>query len=242
MGVLKDPRQERDTHTCVSIALLYSNLSGSRRKLTTGTTLARTAATTKSSTTAAATGTKTSGTDVLDALAGVAWAGLDGAPGGGIGRTNGRATTTTSATRRRRSTTSTSTSTATAGGDADRAVVERGRRAVLLLGEELLPPGRVAVEQAQHLLGLAVVGHLVLELAALLGEGAGAVVDPLVAVDLVAAVVVVGVGRSAGDGARGVAVVDASGGVGEDDGACGWAGGAMGAVGRGGDDGVNAVL
>lgn len=52
------------------------------------------------------------------------------------------------------------------------------------LGLHLLPPGGVAVEQAQLLLGLLVVGHLVLVLAALLGEGAGAVVDPLVAVDL----------------------------------------------------------
>lgn len=42
------------------------------------------------------------------------------------------------------------------------------------------------MEQAQALLGLAVAGHLVLELAALLGEGAGAVVDPLVTVDLLA--------------------------------------------------------
>lgn len=50
----------------------------------------------------------------------------------------------------------------------------------------LLPPGGVTVEEAQTLLSLAVAGHLVLELAALLGEGADAIVDPLVAVNLLA--------------------------------------------------------
>lgn len=56
----------------------------------------------------------------------------------------------------------------------------------VLLSALLLPPGGISVEQAQALLGLAVAGHLVLELAALLGEGAGAVMDPLVTVDLLA--------------------------------------------------------
>lgn len=55
-----------------------------------------------------------------------------------------------------------------------------------LLGTLLLPPGRVPVEQAQALLRLAIGGHLVLKLAALLGEGTGAVVDPLVTVNLLA--------------------------------------------------------
>lgn len=55
-----------------------------------------------------------------------------------------------------------------------------------LLGALLLPPGGIPMEQTQALLGLAVARHLVLELAALLGEGAGAVVDPLVTVDLLA--------------------------------------------------------
>lgn len=54
----------------------------------------------------------------------------------------------------------------------------------LQLGDATLPPGGVAVEQTQAHLGLPVVGHLVLVLAALLSKGANAVVDPLVAVDL----------------------------------------------------------
>lgn len=56
----------------------------------------------------------------------------------------------------------------------------------VLLSALLLPPGGVSMKQAQALLGLAVARHLVLELAALLGEGAGAVMDPLVTVDLLA--------------------------------------------------------
>ena len=48
----------------------------------------------------------------------------------------------------------------------------------------LAPPHRQAVKETQLVLGSSVKGHLVLELAALLGKGAGAVVNPLVAVDL----------------------------------------------------------
>jgi hypothetical protein len=55
------------------------------------------------------------------------------------------------------------------------------------VGLVLLPPGREAVEQAQLVLREPVHGHLVLVLAALLGEGAHALVHPLVAVDLGAA-------------------------------------------------------
>lgn len=57
----------------------------------------------------------------------------------------------------------------------------------LLLDGLLLPPGRVCMGQAQTPLGLSVVRHLVLVLAALLGEGTGSVVDPLVTVDLLTA-------------------------------------------------------
>ena len=53
-------------------------------------------------------------------------------------------------------------------------------------GHILLPPGWVAVEQAKGVLGLLVVGHLVFELAALLVEGAYALMNPFVAVDLFA--------------------------------------------------------
>ena len=48
----------------------------------------------------------------------------------------------------------------------------------------LAPPHRQAVKETQLVLGSPVKGHLVLELAALLGKSAGAVVNPLVAVDL----------------------------------------------------------
>ena len=81
----------------------------------------------------------------------------------------------------------------TTGTETDRTIID-GQRA-LLLDRLLLPPARVSVEQAQLLLGLSVVRHLVLVLAALLGEGAGSVVDPLVAVDLLAP------GAAAGAGA-----------------------------------------
>lgn len=57
-------------------------------------------------------------------------------------------------------------------------------QANVLLSTHLLPPARISVEQAQAVLALLVAGHLVLELAALLGEGAGTIVDPLVAVNL----------------------------------------------------------
>lgn len=49
---------------------------------------------------------------------------------------------------------------------------------------EVLPPLGEPVEEAERLLGGLVKGHLVLVLAALLGEGTGAVVNPLVTVDL----------------------------------------------------------
>lgn len=52
------------------------------------------------------------------------------------------------------------------------------------VGLVLLPPGGEAVEQAELVLGDLVEGHLVLVLAALLGECAHALVHPLVAVDL----------------------------------------------------------
>lgn len=68
------------------------------------------------------------------------------------------------------------------------------------------------MEQAQTHLGLLVGRHLMLELAALLGEGAGAVVDPLVAVNLLALAQVVVTGQD--DGA---AAGLASGGRGIDD-------------------------
>ena len=52
------------------------------------------------------------------------------------------------------------------------------------LGLVLLPPGGEAVEEAELVLGGLVEGHLVLVFAALLREGADALVHPLVAVDL----------------------------------------------------------
>ena len=55
------------------------------------------------------------------------------------------------------------------------------------LGLVLLPPGGVAVEEAELVLGDLVKGHLVLILTSLLGEGADALVYPLVAVDFGAA-------------------------------------------------------
>lgn len=51
----------------------------------------------------------------------------------------------------------------------------------------LAPPDGETLEQAEGFLGVLVEGHLVLVLAALLGEGADALVDPLVAVDLLLA-------------------------------------------------------
>lgn len=57
----------------------------------------------------------------------------------------------------------------------------------LQLGLLLFPPRRQAVEQPQRGLRGAVERHLVLEAAALLREGAGPLVHPLVAIDLVAA-------------------------------------------------------
>lgn len=214
------------------------------KRLTTSTTLARTGTRRKGTTTTAATRTSTesSRANILDALAGVTWAVVDGAPGVGIGRTNHR---TSSAARSR------------AGGAQVNGTVIDGRHGALLLGEELLPPDGVAVEQAQLLLGLLVVGHLVLELAALLGEGAGAVVDPLVAVDLVTPVGGGVVGRPVVGDSGAVAfsvtvaiavavavvavvlVVDHAAGR-EDDSAGG--GGAVVAAGGGRDDGIDAVL
>jgi glycerol uptake facilitator-like aquaporin len=49
---------------------------------------------------------------------------------------------------------------------------------------EILPPLGEPMEEAERLLSCLVKGHLVLVLAALLGKGTGAVVNPLVAVDL----------------------------------------------------------
>lgn len=96
-----------------------------------------------------------------------------------VGRNYGAAQATAENTSRNRS-----REAATGGTDANRAVVDSQR--TLLLNSLLLPPGRVSVEQAQLLLGLTIVGHLMLVLATLLGEGASAIVDPLVAVDLLA--------------------------------------------------------
>lgn len=48
----------------------------------------------------------------------------------------------------------------------------------------LLPPGGIPEEQTQLMLRRLVAGHFVFVLAALLGEGADALVDPFVAVDL----------------------------------------------------------
>ncbi len=62
----------------------------------------------------------------------------------------------------------------------------------------LAPPQRQAMKETQLVLSSPVEGHLVLELAALLGKGAGAVVNPLVAVDL-GALVSIRVGRAGDD-------------------------------------------
>lgn len=56
----------------------------------------------------------------------------------------------------------------------------------VLLRTFFLPPSGVSMEQTQALLGLAIAGHLVLELASLLSEGAGAIMDPFIAVNLLA--------------------------------------------------------
>lgn len=166
---------------------------------------------------------------------------LDRSPGAAVpDRTNrGVATNTRSSTQRAGTSRSRdrgpgTNSTPAPRDDIDGAVID-GSHGALLLGEELLPPGGVSVEQAQLLLGLLVVGHLVLELAALLGEGAGAVVDPLVAVDLVA---------PAGGGGRGVGPDDGGGRGGGDDGgaSCGVAVAGDLLLGGAGDDGVDAGL
>lgn len=68
------------------------------------------------------------------------------------------------------------------GGDVYRAVVNAERS--LLLDCLLLPPGWVAVEEAELLLRLAVMRHFVLVLTTLLGKSTSAIMDPLVAVDL----------------------------------------------------------
>lgn len=66
------------------------------------------------------------------------------------------------------------------------------------LGLLLLPPRGQAVEQAQRVLRGSVQGHLVLELAALLGKGTHALVNPLVAVDLGALTTTAAVGVGVG--------------------------------------------
>lgn len=93
----------------------------------------------------------------------------------------------------------------TAGSEADGAIVDRQR--TLLVEGLLLPPRGVSVEQAQLLLGLSVVRHLVLVLAALLGKGASSVMDPLVTVDLFTA------GTAAAGAATAVVLEGASRGV-----------------------------
>lgn len=52
------------------------------------------------------------------------------------------------------------------------------------LGLLSLVPSRQAMEQTEHVLSSPVIGHLMLVLAALLGEGTGTLVHPLVAEDL----------------------------------------------------------
>lgn len=64
----------------------------------------------------------------------------------------------------------------------------------------LLPPRRQPVKQPERVLRGLVLRHLVLVLASLLGEGADALVDPLVAVDLDAPLGQSG--GAAGDGGR----------------------------------------
>lgn len=68
----------------------------------------------------------------------------------------------------------------------------------------LAVPGRQTVKQTKRLLGLLIHGHFMLELAALLSEGAGSVMDPLVTVDLLTAASAIdgGVGACEGDRAR----------------------------------------
>lgn len=75
--------------------------------------------------------------------------------------------------------------TSTAGAEVDGAVVDG--QGTLLVERLLLPPGRISVEQAKLLLGLAIMGHLVLVLAPLLGKSTGSVVDPFIAVDFLPA-------------------------------------------------------
>lgn len=76
----------------------------------------------------------------------------------------------------------------------NRAVVEVHHTFSLLLSV----PGRQTVEQTKRLLGLLVHGHIVSKFAALLSEGAGSIVNPLVTIDLLTAA---GTGRC-GDGGR----------------------------------------
>lgn len=64
----------------------------------------------------------------------------------------------------------------------------------------LLPvPGRQAMEQAERLLSLLVHRHIMLELAALLSESAGSIVNPLVTVDFLTAADATGGGVRAGE-------------------------------------------
>lgn len=104
--------------------------------------------------------------------------------------------------------------------EGDRTVVVADHLLVGLLAA--VPVGQ-ASEETNRYLGLLVRGHLVEELAALLSEGAGAVVDPLVAVDFLTA----GQARNQGTVAAAAA---------QDDGA------RAAVVGTSGDDGVDAVL
>lgn len=145
-----------------------------------------------------------------------------------VGRDHGTAETTANAGAR-----SKAGETSTAGAEVHRAVVN-GKRALLVEGL-FLPPRRVAVEQAQLLLGLAIVGHLVLVFAPLLGESTSAVVDPLIAVDLLAAgAVCAGAATVVLEGAgRGGAIETARG---KNEGAV------PAGTGRGVDDGINSRL
>lgn len=71
----------------------------------------------------------------------------------------------------------------------------------------LAVPGRQTVKQTKRLLSLLVHGHFMLELAALLSEGAGSIMDPLVTVDLLTAASAIdgGLGACESDRARGSA-------------------------------------
>lgn len=66
-------------------------------------------------------------------------------------------------------------------------------------------PGRQTVKQTKRLLSLLVRGHFMLELAALLSEGAGSIMNPLVTIDLLTAASAIdgGVGACERDRARG---------------------------------------